>query len=56
MVDRPINLSTRFGMNQFDDFSENAFYGRTTKDARATAIALLTLSSRTKTSKALPEL
>ncbi len=54
-------LSTKFGINLLDGFWENAFYGRTdgrtddgrrtdgrTTDARATALALLTQSSRAK--------
>ncbi len=45
-------LSTNFGINLLDGFWENAFYGRTddgrTTDARATALALLTQSSRAK--------
>ena len=47
MVDR--YLSTKFGINLICGFWENAFYGlRTTPDARTTAIALLTQSSRAK--------
>ncbi len=38
-------LSTKFVINLFDGIWENAFYGRAT-DARATALALLTQSSR----------
>ncbi len=46
-------LSTKFGINLLDGFWENAFYGRRTDDgrttdARATALALLTQSSRAK--------
>ncbi len=39
-------LSTKFGINSLDG-SEKTFYGRQ-MDARATAIALLTESSRAK--------
>ena len=47
MVDR--YLSTKFGVNLFDDFWENAFYGRTPNAGNcATALALLTMSSRAK--------
>ncbi len=45
MVDR--YLSTKFAVNLFDGFRENAFYGGT-PDACATALALLTMSSRAK--------
>ncbi len=45
-------LSTKFGIDSLDGFWENAFYGRwtdgRTTDARATALALLTQSSRAK--------
>ncbi len=41
-------LSTKFGINLFHGFRENAFYGRTTTDACATALALLTQSNRAK--------
>ncbi len=40
-------LSTKFGINALDCFLENGFYLRTT-DVRATALALLTQSSRAK--------
>ena len=40
-------LSAKFGIDLLDGFSENAFYGRRT-DARATALALRTQSSRAK--------
>ncbi len=40
-------LSTKIGVNSLDGFWENAFYGWT-PDAHATALALLTQSSRAK--------
>ncbi len=45
----------KFDINSLDGFWENAFYertdGRTTTDARATALDLLTQSGRTKNNK-----